>query len=975
MTISAVVPDIAFAGSGSPGTMGPFSLVKSGTPLVFYANSEVIVLRYDSVTDTTPTLLTEGTHYTLTGGPTAGVVTLTSPSTGLLTAERLYVTTLSALAQSLDLVNGGNFSSANLERRLDVIFQILQQHAREIKSTIRFAMFDTDEIPGTAPLGRVIDRLTYISGTAANPILEFIDVNSLGATANLTESQLADIAVIVADLTGADTIGIVATAFDTIGVDALADVAANIGDVELVADALNDGGLAVTKDTYAALTAIPAASRSNDTLVYVAGRAAVGDGGEGYFRFSSVSVATANGGTILAPDAGTGRWLRLRKKGDAANSLWFCTPDGVTTQTTQVQAFLSLGGKLWLEEGTYICGGLTVPAGTTLEGPETAILRQLTSSGTFINASVDNVTVRGITVDGNLTADTVAGGYLANHFGLYVVGTAGANINDLVIDNCTVKNFGDSGIYTKFVRNQTIRDNTVTRCGYGGIFTLSPYDAWILDNYVTNIFPGDGSQNAYGITATSSGSDRVAQNVQIDNNIIEDVPGWEGIDLHFAKNSQATGNVIRNCAQGIAFEGDKAGSPGEDILIADNTIRGWSGATFVKDGRTHYKTGGIVAKGAASNELGLGLSITGNTITEMGDTRLSPGGGAIFLTAWDGFTVTGNVIRNAYRTGITLTANGTGAMTNGIISGNTIRTVTAVSGTSIGIEASSNVNGRAEGNIIIGATTEFSQPVGIGQIQFIKSRERLFAARTYYVRTDGSDSNSGLGNSSTGAFLTITKALAVAEALEPNGYDVTILIGTGTWTTPLIAAGFPGPGRIILLGDETTPANVTISTTSADCFNATDIFGKYALRGLRLQTTTSGECIEARGLGVHVEFQACAFHTCASHHITMQEGAYVEATGNYSITGGATAHINMVGGVCAVQNRTVTITGTPAFSTAFAVVARTGLLNINGNTFSGSATGVYYSVLLNGVIFTNGGGATYLPGNSGGSSATGGQYA
>lgn len=371
MTISAVVPDIAFAGSGGAGTMGPFSLIKSGTPLVFFANSEVVVLRYDSVTDTTPTLLVEGTDYTLTGGPTAGSITLTSPQTGLLTAERLYVTTVAALAQSLDLVNGGNFSSANLERRLDVIFQILQQHAREIKSTIRFAMFDTDEIPKTTPLGAVIDKVPYVTGTAASPTIGYFDADVLDDLSQFTVEALAEIATVAADLAGADTIGIVAADLsgdDDIGtvVDNLAaitTVSTNIVNVNLVGDALDDGTIGdlleaqiSKRDTYAGLTAISAANRTDDMVVYVLGRTADADGGEGFFRFDAASAASANGGTVLAPDAGTGRWIRIRKPvvdprefGAAGN--------GSTNDATALQAALTAaaGGILDLMGLTYRC--------------------------------------------------------------------------------------------------------------------------------------------------------------------------------------------------------------------------------------------------------------------------------------------------------------------------------------------------------------------------------------------------------------------------------------------------------------------------------------------------------------------------------------------------------------------------------------------------------------------------------------------
>lgn len=66
----------------------------------------------------------------------------------------------------------------------------------------------------------------------------------------------------------------------------------------------------LTVATYAALTNIAPAFRFDDMLVYVGSRAADGDGGDGWWRFDASSSATANGGTILAPDTGTGRWFR-----------------------------------------------------------------------------------------------------------------------------------------------------------------------------------------------------------------------------------------------------------------------------------------------------------------------------------------------------------------------------------------------------------------------------------------------------------------------------------------------------------------------------------------------------------------------------------------------------------------------------------------------------------------------------------------
>ena len=84
--------------------------------------------------------------------------------------------------------------------------------------------------------------------------------------------------------------------------------------------------------TYAALTVIPASFRFDDMLVYVASRATDGDGGEGWWRFNAASSASANGGTILAPDAGTGRWIRLYEAGQVYAD-WFGVTKGTTSGT------------------------------------------------------------------------------------------------------------------------------------------------------------------------------------------------------------------------------------------------------------------------------------------------------------------------------------------------------------------------------------------------------------------------------------------------------------------------------------------------------------------------------------------------------------------------------------------------------------------------------------------------------------------
>ena len=98
-----------------------------------------------------------------------------------------------------------------------------------------------------------------------------------------------------------------------------------------------------------------------------------------------------------------------------------------------------------------------------------------------------------------------------------------------------------------------------------------------------------------------------------------------------------------------------------------------------------------------------------------------------------------------------------------------------------------------------------------GKVSFPASggaRELLTANRTYYVRTDGSDSNNGLANTSGGAFLTIQKAIDTAAALDLSIYNVTIQIADGTYTitSAILGKSAVSAGEIWLVGNETTPA-------------------------------------------------------------------------------------------------------------------------------------------------------------------------
>jgi len=255
------------------------------------------------------------------------------------------------------------------------------------------------------------------------------------------------------------------------------------------------------------------------------------------------------------------------------------------------------------------------------------------------------------------------------------------------------------------------------------------------------------------------------------------------------------------------------------------------------------------------------------------------------------------------------------------------------------------------------------------------AREILAANRTYYVRSDGSDSNTGLVNDAGGAFLTIQKALDVVATLDTATFSVTVQVANGTWTEALILKQPIGVGALTLRGDTTTPTNVVLSRTSGTVLTNVGSV-QWTVAGFQVTTTGSTNGVRARYGGTLITLGNMDFAACGGAHIMATEGGtIVNQSTNYTISGAAVRHWWAESqGMIIVSGRTITISGTPAFSGHFATGTLGGILSVFSNTFSGSATGQRYSATNNSVIFTNGGGATYLPGDTSGSATSGGQY-
>lgn len=161
----------------------------------------------------------------------------------------------------------------------------------------------------------------------------------------------------------------------------------------------------------------------------------------------------------------------------------------------------------------------------------------------------------------------------------------------------------------------------------------------------------------------------------------------------------------------------------------------------------------------------------------------------------------------------------------------------------------------------------------------------------------------------------------------------------------------------------------SVAATNSCCFNVSSGGAITVSGAVTLVATGSGA---AQGTALlcnnsYINFgNGVIFQNCAVSHITCQTFGSILCIGNYFIIGGAPVHVNGAAvSLISIANVTVTITGTPAFTTAYISLTQS-YAGLNGCTFVGSATGTRYFIQAASYVFTGAAGATYLPGNAAG---------
>lgn len=297
-----------------------------------------------------------------------------------------------------------------------------------------------------------------------------------------------------------------------------------------------------------------------------------------------------------------------------------------------------------------------------------------------------------------------------------------------------------------------------------------------------------------------------------------------------------------------------------------------------------------------------------------------------------------------------------------------------------GITATKGVLPAANGTTFVGLSAgangtvlsaDSTQTTGLA---YVNVRKQITATLNVYVATTGNDTT---GDGSVGnPFLTIQKAWDYISALDCSTYNANINVSDGTYTGNLVINKTPVGGQLITVkGNSATPANCILSTTT-NCVQVTSLLpSTVRLDGFKL-TNSAGSGLLMGAAGTF-QLQNIEFGTVVSRHVLANSpGANVSFTGNASISGGGAGFIQCQNGAnVSIVGRAITLSAAVSITT-FVTANQCGVVLANTATFpgAGSVTGKRYSCDTSGVIYTNGGGANFLPGTTAGTTTAADQY-
>jgi len=270
----------------------------------------------------------------------------------------------------------------------------------------------------------------------------------------------------------------------------------------------------------------------------------------------------------------------------------------------------------------------------------------------------------------------------------------------------------------------------------------------------------------------------------------------------------------------------------------------------------------------------------------------------------------------------------------------------------------------------------------VNPVQSSFQRERLAADRTYYVRVDGSDSNSGLLNTAGGAFLTIQHALNWArDNIDANYHKVVVQVGPGTYSEALVVGNVIGVNEggwptkeLCLRGNVADCSLTTIDSGASICVTGVGVHAAWLTEGFTLDSQTAWFESDASsrlyiGKNIGTGNPTYGFISIYDSFIERVEAFTTDCT---SMTYMDYADYNSV--ILAVSANTFTLSNVLALAGAFILSSSSSVVTIGNITFVGTATGPRFICQDGGGISTGSSSETYLPGSVNGTTAREGWY-
>lgn len=474
-------------------------------------------------------------------------------------------------------------------------------------------------------------------------------------------------------------------------------VAGNLACFSGTTGLLKDCGPGLVGLTMSGLRALLAPT--NGATQYVNGYYAAGDGGQGQFTFNAASSATDNGGTIIAPTSGTGRWLR--DYSGAINPDWFGAGD-VSSVADSSAAFTGALGvataAISASSGkTYVVSNLSIPSGISVYLNGSSLRLPAASSNNVMTLVGANSTVD----CGNGSIIMPVGATPANL--VYFNRTTNGTIQNCNLPNANILNIQAEGTVSTLVKNNTIG---VSVQAYSGVwfsnslraaFTASISSATLTVTGITfgavavgDTIYGSGIPEGTTIIATGTGSGgtgtytisksltvaseninsgpRVIRDSQVINNYFADNGIMMTSDGGAITNNYFIGRTANFASTNIGsplISFDNRGVPGSyyanNIIITGNVMDGVpSGPLSDSDCMELMGTNFVVSGNTCKNSQRQGIilhSVQGATITGNSCENVGLGGGGlsqsvcVMLTAslgsLDNIVVAGNKLKDA----------------------------------------------------------------------------------------------------------------------------------------------------------------------------------------------------------------------------------------------------------------------------------------------------------------------------------------